>query len=185
MKFNILPITVVCIGFLAAPIIQGGEKTIPLGDKAACMQGPLAEFGRYIGNWDIEDSSLSPDGKEWTKGAGARWNFVCIGNGTAVQDFWLPANGNVGTNLRTYNTDTASWDIAWTTTGMSGFAHIQAKKDTQDNIVMHYKSPIPDPLRRITFFPPDNDGWSWKMEFSNDGGTNWMEVYRIRATRSR
>jgi len=31
-------------------------ETIPLHDKATCMEGPMAEFGRYIGNWDIADS---------------------------------------------------------------------------------------------------------------------------------
>lgn len=162
-----------------------GDSTIPVGDTDACMQGPLAEFGQYIGNWDIADSSLNKDGEGWTAGEGARWNFVCLGNGTAIQDFWLPANGNVGTNLRTYNADTESWDIAWTMTGMKGFAHIQAEKDDDGNIVMRYKSPLPDPLRRITFFPPDANGWNWKLEVSSDGGENWMEVYRIKATPSK
>jgi len=161
------------------------DNAIPIADKQACMQGPLAEFGQYIGNWDIADSSLDKDGQGWSDGEGARWNFVCIGNGIAVQDFWLPANGNVGTNLRTYNSDTSSWDIAWTMTGMKGFAHIQAKKNSDGNIVMHYKSPLPDPLRRITFFPPDANGWNWKLEVSIDNGENWKEVYRIKATPSK
>lgn len=175
--------------FFALSILQSpafaGETTVPIGENEGCMQGPLAEFGRYIGNWKIETSSLSKEDGEWKPGADARWNFVCLGNGTAIQDFWLPAGGSVGTNLRTYNSDTESWDIAWTVTGMQGFAHIQAKKDSNDNIVMHYKSPLPDPLRRITFFPPDGNGWNWKLEISQDGGENWTEVYRIKASRSK
>ncbi len=158
---------------------------IPAGDTDACMQGPLAQFGRYIGSWNIEDSRLSDDGSKWMAGAGARWNFVCIGNGTAIQDFWMPAGGDVGTNLRTYNPDTESWDIAWAITSMPGFAHIGAVADAAGNIVMHYKSPLPDPLRRITFFPPDADGWNWKLEVSADDGNTWTEVYRIKATPAR
>jgi len=172
---------------VASSVLQtpawASETTVPVGQNEGCMQGPLAEFGRYIGNWDIETSSFSKEDKDWKPGAGARWNFVCLGNGTAIQDFWLPVGGSVGTNLRTYNSDTESWDIAWTVTGMKGFAHIQAKKDGNDNIVMHYKSPIPDPLRRITFFPPDANGWNWKLEISQDEGENWIEVYRIKASR--
>ena len=163
---------------------QANESAVPLGSKDACMQGPLAEFGQYIGNWNIHDSQLSKDGSEWTDGAGARWNFVCIGDGTAVQDFWMPNDGPVGTNLRTYNSETESWDIAWAIKGVPGLTHIGAKKDEQGNIVMQHISPIPTPLRRITFFPADADGWKWKLEMSTDDGESWFEVYRISATPS-
>jgi hypothetical protein len=163
---------------------QANESAVPLGSKDACMQGPLAEFGQYIGNWDIHDSQLSKDGSEWTDGAGARWNFVCIGDGTAVQDFWMPNDGPVGTNLRIYNSETESWDIVWTIKGLPGFTHIGAKKDEQGNIVMQHISPIPTPLRRITFFPADADGWKWKLSLSTDDGESWFEVYRISASPS-
>jgi len=163
---------------------QESHSSIPLGKAESCMQGPLAEFGQYIGDWDIHDSQLSKDGSEWTDGAGARWNFVCIGDGTAVQDFWIPNDGPVGTNLRTYNSETESWDIAWTIKGVPGLVHIGAKKDAQGNIVMQHISPIPTPLRRITFFPADADGWKWMLEMSTDDGESWFEVYRISATPS-
>ncbi len=161
------------------------EDSIPIGEENACMEGPLAQFGQYIGDWDIEDSQLSQDGSGWTAGAGAKWNFVCLGSGTAIQDFWMPNDGPVGTNLRTWNPTTESWDIAWAIKGLPGFAHIQAEIDDDGNIVMRYKSPIPDPLRRITFLPADMDGWNWKLELSSDNGENWTEVYRIKASRSR
>ena len=66
---------------------------------------------------------------------------------------------------------------------MSGFAHIGAEQTEDGSIVMMYKSPIPSPLRKITFFPPVGDSWNWKLEFSMDEGENWFEVYRIMATR--
>jgi hypothetical protein len=171
-----------CCGMIGLAGAQ--ESAIPIGDKAACMSGPMSQFGRYIGNWDIEDSQRSQDGSEWTAGAGAKWNFVCIGEGAAVQDFWIPNDGTVGTNLRTWNPTSNSWDIAWTIAGVPGFAHITAEADENGNVVMHYKSPVPDPLRRITFFPPDDDGWDWVLEFSTDKGESWFPVYRIRATPS-
>lgn len=177
---NTLILTALLIGMPAA----AQTVSIPIGEKSACMEGPLAQFGQYIGDWDIEDSQLSQDGTEWAPGAGAKWNFVCLGDGTAIQDFWMPNDGPVGTNLRTWNPDTESWDIAWTIEGMPGFAHIQAEINDEGNIVMHYKSPLPDPLRRITFFQADANGWNWKLEFSSDQGANWTEVYRIKASRS-
>ena len=157
---------------------------IPVGNPEACLEGPLAQFGRYVGNWTIADSTLQQDGSGWAAGAGANWNFICLGEGTAIQDFWIPNDGPVGTNLRTWTPVTGSWDIAWAIKGQPGFSHITAKIDKAGNMVMHYVSPIPDPLRRITFFPPNESGWNWTLELSSDEGENWTEVYRIHATRS-
>jgi len=100
------------------------------------------------------------------------------------QAFWIPNGAPVGTNLRTCDPENERWEIAWTTKGMAGFAHIQAKSDEHGNIVMNYVSPLPKPLRRTTFIPTDSEGWRWKLEFSADGGENGVEVYRIKATRS-
>lgn len=182
MQKTIISVTTVLALFIGTAL---ADDAIPVGEKTACMEGPLAQFGRYIGSWDIEDSQLSQDGSEWTPGASAKWNFVCIGDGTAVQDFWIPNDGNVGTNLRTWNPGTESWDIAWAIKGVPGFAEITAKQNDTGNVVMYYVSPVPDPLRRITFFPPDENGWNWTLEFSTDAGETWFEVYRIKATPSK
>lgn len=182
MKLKNLAVAVALL--CCSEFVLADTSAIPFGNEDACMTGPLEQFGRYIGNWKIEDSQLGQDGQTWTAGAGAQWNFVCLGNGTAIQDFWMPPDGSVGTNLRTWNARTESWDIAWAINSLPGFAHIQAKEDDAGNIVMHYKSPLPDPLRRITFFPPGENGWDWTLEFSTDEGESWLEVYRIKATRS-
>ncbi|MGI9235554.1 MAG: hypothetical protein ACR2RD_18125 [Woeseiaceae bacterium] len=155
---------------------------IPFDSQAGCSEGPLAQFGQYLGDWKIEDSRLSQDTGEWEPGPGARWIFTCLGDGTAIQDFWIPFGGPVGTNLRTYHDETESWDIAWAIKGVPGFAHIVAKQNGAGEIIMEYKSPLPNPPRRITFYPVDDEGWNWKLEFSFDDGDNWAEVYRIKAT---
>ena len=168
---------------MAAATASAGDELERVGvtDADKCMKGPLAQFGRYIGDWDIADEVRSRETGQFEKGQGARWNFVCLGNGTAIQDFWFK-DGKVGTNLRTYNPEEERWDIAWAIEGTPGFAHIRAELQEDDTIRMHYVAPLPDPLRRITFYPPDEEGWDWRLEFSNDGGESWMEVYRIRAT---
>lgn len=174
-------VTIVLGVFISSSL--AASPGIPTRDAKDCMEGPLAQFGRYIGNWSIEDSSLSPQTGQWEAGKGAQWNFVCLG-GMSIQDFWLPADGRVGTNLRTWNEEKGTWDIAWAVTGAPGFTHITAQQDDAGNIVMRYVSPKPDPDRRITFFPPDESGWKWKLEITQDGGENWLEVYRISATPS-
>ncbi len=158
------------------------ESVLVTGNDG-CLTGPMEQFGRYLGDWNIQDWQLSQDGKTWTEGKGARWNFVCIGNGLAVQDYWMPNGGGVGTNLRLYDPKKESWEITWSATGAPGMTHITAKEDENGNIVMHYVSPKPTPARRITFLPPTADGWDWKLEFSTDGEQTWFEVYKIKATR--
>ncbi len=164
----------------AAP--QPGDAG-PFSEAAGCQEGPLAQFGQYLGQWQIEDSQLASDGSGWSEGPGAQWNFECLGNGTAIQDFWIPNGGPVGTNLRTYNPDSGNWDIAWAIKGQPGFSHITARQQDNGDIVMSYVAPIPDPPRRITFFPASDIHWNWKLEFSFDDGESWTEVYRIHATR--
>jgi hypothetical protein len=82
-----------------------------------------------------------------------------------------------------YNPKTEKWDVAWTATGAPGFSHITAEQDEAGNIVMEYVDPIPNPPRRITFFPPTDEGWNWKLEQSFDGEKSWVEIYRIKATK--
>jgi len=158
------------------------SSTIADDSDDRCMQGPLAGFGRYVGDWKIDDEQLAQDGSGWLPGQGARWVFKCIGDGTAIQDFWMPNSGGFGTNLRTYNPDTGKWEIVWAAQSQKGLMHISAGQDELGNIVMHVLKPEQDPPRRITFFSPTDDGWDWTMEWSFDGGTTWTAVYRITAT---
>lgn len=146
-----------------------------------CMQGPTAQFGKYVGDWDILERRLGQDGN-WTDHTGTRWNFKCVGDGIAVQDFWLPANGNAGTNLRIYNAETESWDIAWTATASPGMARINAKLQDNGNIVMRYVTDI-TPNRRITFFPPHENGWNWQLEMDLPE-FGWTKVLELMATPS-
>ncbi len=162
-------------------IAYADSGALPFESEAGCQQGALRQFGQYIGDWQIADSRRIPDTGEWASGDGARWIFSCLGDGTAIQDFWMPNVGTIGTNLRTYHEETESWDIAWAVKGTPGFAHITAKENKLGEIVMHYRTPLPDPLRRITFYPASDDGWKWKLEISPDGDS-WTEVYRITAT---
>ena len=174
MRLKIPPV-LVAVGLLFAH--SGGA----VADNV-CMEGPMAQFGRYVGDWKIEDQALAQDGSGWGGGKGARWIFKCIGDGTAVQDFWKPNGGGWGTNLRTYNPDTGSWEIVWAAQKLKGLMHISAKQDENGNIVMDVLKPVQPQPRRITFMVPDADGWDWVMEWSFDAGETWTPVYKIRAT---
>ena len=185
---NLLISTTLLLASASVAADDNGLSGVLMDNKSGCMEGPIAQFGRYIGDWDIEDEGLQQDGTTWLPGNGARWNFTCVGDGIVVQDFWMPngADGGpapgVGTNLRIYDPENARWDIAWTATRSPGFAHIRAEQDDNGNIVMHYVSPEQTPPRRITFFPPTEDGWNWVMEMSFNSDDVWTPVYKIKAT---
>lgn len=168
--------------YLLATTGAASEPSLASVDPAVCMEGPMAQFGRYVGDWKIEDERLARDGSGWAPGKGARWIFRCVGDATAVQDYWLPNGGGFGTNLRTYNPDTGKWEIVWAATALNGLMHISASANDAGNIVMDILSPEQNPPRRIIFYAPDENGWNWAQEWSFDGGATWVEVYRIRAT---
>ncbi len=161
---------------IAAGMEQGAS------DPAACMQGPLAQFGRYVGDWRIEDEGLQRDGSGWKPGKGARWVFECIGDGVAVQDYWMPNGGGFGTNLRTYNPDAGEWEIVWAAAKQNGLMHITAQENDEGNVVMDIVAPATPQPRRIIFFKPTDTGWNWVQQWSFDEGATWTDVYRIRAT---
>jgi hypothetical protein len=173
--------TILAATFLAGLSLADDGPTIHT-DKSSCMDGPIAQFGRYIGDWKITDQTLAKDGSGWGPGTGARWIFSCLGPALAVQDYWMPNAGGFGTNLRTYNPDTDSWEIVWAAGKLNGLSHISAKLNDEGNIVMNIDKPVQDPPKRIIFFAPDDNGWNWVQQWSFDGGENWTDVYRIRAT---
>ncbi len=163
--------------------MQDAKTANVLMDKTeGCLKPGIEQFGRYIGDWKIDDQQFQQDGSGWVAGSGARWNFRCVGDGIAVQDFWMPNTGGKGTNLRIYDESKGSWDIVWTATGAPGQMRISAEQDESGKIVMDIISPVQNPPRRITFFAPDETGWDWVMEMSFDEGANWTPVYKIRAT---
>jgi hypothetical protein len=79
--------------------------------------------------------------------------------------------------------ETDSWEIVWAIQGVPGYVQIVASQNDTGEIVMKYRSPEQNPPRRITFYPADEAGWTWKLEFSFGGGDTRNEVYRIKATR--
>lgn len=165
-----------------AGLVLADDTPVIHSEKNTCMDGPIAKFGRCVGDWQITDEVLAKDGSAWGPGTGARWIFSCVGPDLAIQDYWIPNAGGFGTNLRTFNPDTGGWEIVWTASKLNGLMHISARVGDDGSIVMNIDKPVQDPPRRIIFFAPDESGWNLVQQWSFDGGANWTDVYRIRAT---
>ena len=152
---------------------------------------PLGLFKSLIGEWSIEDYSLTKEGK-WQSAGGADWNFYSVLNGAAIQDDWIapaldkpaPESGRqFGTNIRIYNPKTQEWEMAWMANTGKKVDTFKAK-EFKDKIVMHgdYQG---NPTR-ITFFNISKNQFSWTMEVDASRQKNspkWNTVYKIEGTR--
>jgi hypothetical protein len=149
----------------------------------------LMHWGKMIGQWRTSEEGLKPDGSGWQPSKGADWNFYWALDGWSIRDEYFspplseavdaPENRQMGTNIRVYNKDKKQWQMAWVTK-QARTVDVYTAVSTERNIVMLSDGKLPSGKHsRITFFEITNDSFEWKLEWSDDGQTNWLEVYRI------
>ncbi|WP_156777240.1 hypothetical protein [Erythrobacter sp. NAP1] len=158
------------------------DKTNPEAQAAACRDGNTSAFGRYLGDWVFDDSMITEDGT-WQEGPGGEWDFHCLGNGIAVTDFFRSRTGVFGMTVRMVDPETGKWDIIYTGEGSQAMNQLTGELQEDGTIVMHYKTPAFDPMRRITFTPIIDDSFTWMLAISRDEGETWQDVYRMDARR--
>lgn len=154
----------------------------------------LAHWNKVIGSWTTTEESLKRDGTGWAPSKGALWNFYWAMDGWAIRDEYFspplnseisdPNKRQIGTNIRVFNQEKNEWIMAWITkTGQS--VDVYSAKSDGKTIVM-YTPALKEGAqhKRITFFDIKDNSFEWKMEFSKDGKTNWLEVHRIHAIRN-
>lgn len=180
---------VITIFVIALVTFAGFSNANPNPDAPEQLQ----HWSSLIGKWRTTEEGLKPDGSAWQASKSAQWNFYWAMDGWAVRDEYFspplddseadPLKRQIGTNLRIFNPDKNEWIMAWLTKDGKRVDVYQATSSDK-NIVMRT-----DPLseggkyRRITFFDIKKDSFEWKLEFSNDGQSNWLEVYRIHGKR--
>jgi hypothetical protein len=90
-----------------------------------------------------------------------------------------PGKRQMGTNIRVYNKDKKQWLMSWITK-QAKTVDIYTATSTDKSIVMLSDGKLPSGKHaRITFFDITNKSFEWKLEWSDDGQINWLEVYRI------
>lgn len=167
-----------------APLIaEGPEPDAP---------DALHQYGQLVGHWACSGENHQPDGS-WKKTPGkATWSWYWVLGGRAVQDVWkpspeAPATASMGTNLRTYDAESGTWHVVWTTIAnphmevyrsawRNDALHIQAERPASSNWPAH--------LAHITFHNISDDHFDWKYESSAlTDGQNWQEVSRLSCDR--
>jgi hypothetical protein len=153
----------------------------------------LTHWQKMLGNWRTSEESLKADGSGWKSAGNADWHFYSAMNGWAVRDEYFspplsesveqPNKRQIGTNLRVFDRDKQQWLMAWITKEGNTVDTYSAESDN-DLIVMLSKHKTPQgKYARITFFDMQQDSFEWKLEWSDDGKNNWLEVYRIHGKR--
>lgn len=193
MKSSLITrVAVFCFSVLSLHVLASTEMNEP---KSANSDAPeqLTHWNKMIGSWTTTEEGLKPDGSGWTPSKGALWNFHWAMDGWAIRDEYFspplatkiddPNKRQIGTNIRIYNKDKNEWIMAWLTKAGQRVDVYSAESDGE-KIVM-YTPPLTEGAkhRRITFFDMRQNSFEWKMEYSTDGKTNWLEVYRIHGKR--
>ncbi len=152
----------------------------------------LNHWDKMIGKWRTTEEGLKPDGSGWQPSNGADWHFYYTLNGWAVQDEYYsppldtavedPNKRQMGTNIRIFDPETKQWIMAWATKAGKR-VDIYSATSTDKKIVMLGRPGDTGKFRRITFFDMRGDSFEWTLEFSDDGKTSWMTVYKIHGKR--
>jgi hypothetical protein len=153
----------------------------------------LMLFGRLIGSWDIEITSIDPEGAR--RSLVAEWHFAWALEGRAVQDVLITRSleGSVvgfGTTVRTFDPHRGQWWVVWQDPLAGEFSVLLARAEG-DRIGLQGQWTIANAVRpfRWTFSDITPDSFRWEChilenEGSDPGRSIWRLAEEIRASRA-
>ena len=151
-------------------------------------------YGQFIGDWNTEIATYSPDGARH-QGQG-EIHFGWILQGRAIQDVWMiprlrdrradspamPVSGNFyGTTIRAYDPELNAWHIYWIDPVTNSYYQQIGRKQGAD-IVQEGTLPTGE-FTRWSFTEIKADSFHWKGEVSTDKGVTWHLFLEIFARR--
>jgi hypothetical protein len=153
----------------------------------------LTHWQKMMGSWLTSEESLQADGSGWKYAGKADWHFYSAMNGSAVRDEYFspplselveqPNKRQIGTNLRVFDSDKNQWLMAWVTKAAKTVDLYSAVSDSKQIVMLSKDKTAQGKYARITFFDMQEDSFEWKLEWSNDGKSKWLEVHRIHGKR--
>lgn len=169
---------------LAALIALGTAGPAARADET---KGIVQQLAPMIGSWQCTTRTPQDDGS-YVEGS-ATWTWWWILDGEAIMDEWRSTRPDghefVGINIRHVDPETGSWIVRWLPSGRLKWNEFQAVY-SDGRFVMRGPYTTPSGLTgqaRITFSNMTGSRFSWRMDFSPDGGT-WAEgVFLIGCTK--
>jgi len=154
----------------------------------------LALYGRFIGDWDADIATYTPDGVRH-HGQG-EIHFDWILEGRAIQDVWMipqqkdrvphapemPVAGNwYGTTIRVYDATLDAWRIYWVDPATNSYRQ-QIGRPQGGDIVQEGTTEA-GALSRWSFTEITPLSFHWKAEASMDNGKSWRLFVEVFARR--
>jgi len=182
-----LAVLVAVLGIASAQTPESSKAFVP-GELNPNAPSETELLGQLTGIWDIEQEIRNRDGS-WGETRRAEWHWYYVLDGHAIQDDWIQPplsagdveNRNFGTNLRIYDTETQTWDMAWIDSTNRGLSSFTATNE-DGTVVMVGENPSGRPVRN-RFFDMTRDTFEWVQEWTFDDGATWVPVTQIHATR--
>ena len=187
---NIVLFIVLLVVFRSVSLVSAQQKDSKFLD-ALISQGPSPKmppsasgvFDRLIGDWEVEVYDYGPQGsKHVSRG---EWHFRWVLEGRAVQDVWIvpkrserkastsPEEANrYGTTLRIYDPQLEVWHVFWFNPVTQDRTELVGRK-VGDTIVQQCVC-NDGSFTRWTFEDITPNSFTWRGEFSTDGGKTWQ-----------
>lgn len=155
----------------------------------------LALYGQFVGDWDADVVTYTPDGTRH-QGQG-EVHFGWVLQGRAVQDVWMiprlkdrkpgipamPLAGNwYGTTVRAYDPALDVWHIYWIDPATNAYYQQTGRQQGAD-IVQEGATPT-GALSRWSFTEITPRSFHWKGEVSADKGVSWHLLVEVFARRT-
>ena len=164
------------------------------GDPAPEPGEALDLYGQFIGDWDADIVTYTPDGKRH-QGQG-EIHFGWVLEGRAIQDVWMiprrkdrradtpamPVAGNwYGTTIRVYDPALDAWRIYWIDPATNNYRQQVGRKHGAD--IVQEGTTETGALSRWSFTDITADSFHWKGEGSFDQGASWRLFVEVFAHR--
>ena len=135
-----------------------------------------------IGDWEADVYDYGSGGsKHVSKG---EWHFSWVLEGRAIQDVWVvprrsdrnpstPANNNrYGTSIRIYDPKIDAWRVFWFNPVTSDRTELVGRK--VGNTIVQQSVAEDGSFTRWSFEDITTRSFTWRGEFSTDGGRTWQ-----------
>lgn len=167
---DLLAFTASLLAIPASIAGAAGDEAILTMSPAGNAPQAVKDMKVFIGDWKCRGHRQTEDGEWEPLPWRSDWKWRYVLDGHAVQDFFYPAKesgGTPGTNLRVYDVNSNSWNIAWTTTSLGDFERIQSRFDGETMILhgsVEASARYAAHERRITFHNISSNHFDWKYE---------------------